>query len=81
MPTDPAGMVARGGCKPTIHGSTSGFASNDARFLAMYRLITMGTGNGQHMSNLLERGNFNWYYKPQADALFSIPPGFTQSAP
>jgi hypothetical protein len=76
---DATSMVVRGGCKPRMHSSTNGMTHEDDRFLEMYLLTTFGMGNGQSMNNLLERGNVQWFYKPKADELFSIPPGFTQA--
>ncbi|HVS47248.1 MAG TPA: hypothetical protein VMS32_11385 [Verrucomicrobiae bacterium] len=77
---DATSMAVHGGCKPRMHSSMNGMTREDDRFLEMYLLTTFGMGNGQSMNNLLERGNVQWFYKPKADELFSIPPGFTKAA-
>ena len=82
MPSRPEAMVASGGCKPTIHGAVAGAALPGAgTLLAMYRLRTTSSSQmrGHAMSMLTERGNVAWLYKPQADPLFTIPPGFTEA--
>jgi len=76
----PVDMVVQGGCKPTMHGSASGmYWMNSNGKLEMYNRMTMlsGESSGQFQS-VTQRGNVVWLTKPQADALFSIPPGFTQ---
>ncbi|MBV9717765.1 MAG: hypothetical protein JOZ77_00435 [Candidatus Eremiobacteraeota bacterium] len=72
--------VTRGsGCVPRMHGSGVGALNNGDR-LAMYRLMSMGAGatDGRSFKSLVEAGNVRWLDRPEAEALFSIPPGFTQ---
>jgi hypothetical protein len=75
------GGTASGGCKPTFHGSSTG--SNpmaDSDKLEMYDLRQFNGGQmgGQAPSLLTERGNVDWYLRPQAETLFAPPPDFTQ---
>jgi len=77
--------ISSGGCKPTMHSQTTGNPmANTSDFLEMYLLTTMHQGaassGGSGFSQLLERGNVDWLYKPQADPLFEVPPGFTQAS-
>jgi len=77
----PVDMVVQGGCKPTIHGSATGmYWMRAGDKLEMYNRVTMLSGQsaGQFQS-VMQRGNVLWLTKPQADALFSVPPGFTQT--
>jgi len=82
--SSPREAMASGGCKPRFRsGGTSNPMSDTSQFLEMYMLTTMhqgaaGTRGG--FSQLLERGNVDWYYKPQADPLFEIPAGFTKAS-
>lgn len=80
MPTVPGAMTS-GGCKPTFHGSVTGNPMTGGDLLEMYLLTQtgMGGGGGQTSGQLLERGNVDWYLKPQADALFTWPPDFTKA--
>ncbi|HEY9084765.1 MAG TPA: hypothetical protein VIN40_02300 [Candidatus Tyrphobacter sp.] len=84
VPTSPQEYVVRGGCRPRFHGSASGmsaFGSHDTGSrLAMYTRMRFGAGQtqGQGMQMVTESGNVRWLYKPEADAFFSIPPGFTR---
>ncbi|HEX5274133.1 MAG TPA: hypothetical protein VFW34_02525 [Candidatus Rubrimentiphilum sp.] len=80
-PATPVDMVVQGGCKPTMHGSATGmYWMRTGDKLEMYNRMTMLSGQsaGQFQS-VMQRGNVVWLTKPQADALFSIPPGFTQA--
>jgi len=80
-PSTPVDMVVQGGCKPAMHGSSSGlYWMRSSDKLAMYERMTMisGESSGQFQS-VTQRGNVMWLTKPQADALFSVPPGFTQA--
>ena len=78
MPTGMAGGGGSGGCKPTFHGSMSGNPMVSSDMLEMYLLTQTGMGGGRSGGTLLERGNVTWYYKPQAEALFTPPPGLHQ---
>lgn len=69
-------LGARGGCKPTVH-ATGGLDISD-RFLEMYLKTSFAAGNGGSSASVIERGNVKWLYEPQAEALFSVPAGFTQ---
>jgi hypothetical protein len=79
-PYTPQSVVVHGGCKPRMHGQFSGgaFTSNT---LEMYLKTTMamGSGGGQAgFASVTERGNVKWLSEPAAEALFSVPPGFTK---
>jgi hypothetical protein len=67
----------RGGCQTRMHvnGAISGF--NDFDHLVMYSRMSMGRSNG--VGIVVERGNVKWLSGSAADALFTIPAGFTQS--
>ncbi len=79
------GMMARssgGGCEPRMHlrGSLAGV--NDGDRLVMYLRMQFGqadSSNGGGMNMVVERGNVKWFGGPDADALFTIPAGFTES--
>lgn len=77
VPTTPDAVVVHGGCKPRMHGSMSGFGSMSDR-LEMYLKMTYGGQGARAPAMVTERGNVKWYQQPQADALFSVPPGFTK---
>lgn len=83
-PVSPQQYITRGGCVPHFHGSISGLPgmTNSGDKLAMYRQMSVSGGqmtpNGQSFKTVTEDGNVVWLSKEQADALFSIPPGFTQ---
>jgi hypothetical protein len=80
-PSTPVDMVAQGGCKPNIKGSMTGaYWMRSSGRLEMYNRMTMLSGEsaGQFQS-VTQRGNVLWLTKPQADALFSVPPDFTQA--
>jgi hypothetical protein len=77
-PYSPESVVVHGGCKPRMHGSASGagFTSNT---LEMYMKMTMGTGQGgAGFASVTERGNVKWLMESAAEALFSVPAGFTK---
>jgi len=40
--------------------------------------VASGNQGGSGFATVTERGNVKWYEQPQADALFSVPPGFTK---
>ena len=79
-----------GGCKPTMHvqGGAGGFM-DDLNKLVLYRRMMMGDFAIQsdaadmqihnRMAMVTERGNVAWLSGAPADALFAIPPGFTQA--
>jgi hypothetical protein len=69
--------ASRGGCEPRMHvsGTPSGF--NDFGRLVMYS--RMGFGQNNAMAMVVERGNVTWLSGGDADALFTIPPGFTRA--
>ncbi|HTX58823.1 MAG TPA: hypothetical protein VMH02_04025 [Verrucomicrobiae bacterium] len=81
-PENPASMASRGGCKPTmhLHGSPSA-AFGEMDRLIMYSKMAMSGGGDQSrmggFSFVTERGNVKWLSGAAADALFTIPPGFT----
>ncbi len=83
MPTSPQESLSYGGCRPRLHGSASGmsmFGSGSSSRLAMYMSMSFGGAQtqGQRVETVTEAGNVRWLFKPEADALFSIPPGFTR---
>jgi hypothetical protein len=74
-----AAMSAQGGCKPTMHvtGQGSNLVEPGDR-VVMYRLMAMpSVGRG---SMVVERGNVKWLSGADAEALFTIPEGFTQAS-
>jgi len=83
----PVGMISQGGCQPRMHAQVQGmgmFGGGNGK-LVMWSLMQMGSMNNAAMSAnmkgggmLTERGNVKWFSGADADALFSIPPGFTQ---
>jgi hypothetical protein len=79
VPTNPESVIVHGGCKPRMHNAIAGFGSISDR-LEMYLKMTAGSGgqNGGGFATVTERGNVKWYQQSQADALFSVPPGFTK---
>ncbi len=78
----PQGTIVRGGCKPTFHGSVSGesLMTGNSNDLGMYRRATYGgaQSNGNNLGFVTEAGNVRWLYRADAEALFTIPPGFTR---
>lgn len=82
VPTTPTDVVVRGGCKPRMTGSAGGaFGAYESDKLEMYSRLTMTSGQGAGRFNTVtQRGNVKWLEKAQADALFSVPAGFTQSS-
>lgn len=79
------GMMSRssgGGCEPRMHFSGSLAGVNDGDRLVMYLRMQFGQAdspNGGGMNMVVERGNVKWFSGPDADALFTVPAGFTQS--
>ncbi|MHB8433241.1 MAG: hypothetical protein ACYC8W_06275 [Candidatus Tyrphobacter sp.] len=75
--------IVHGGCRPRIHGNASGMSllSGTSSRVTMYRRIVYGgeQTQGQRFGMVTEAGNVRWLYKPEAEALFSIPPGFTRT--
>jgi hypothetical protein len=73
------GVILGGaGCDPRVHvsGTLSGYS--DAGRLLMYWLEFPLTPAG--FSVVIERGDVRWLSGAAANALFTVPPGFTQSA-
>ncbi len=80
VPTSPESVIVHGGCKPRMHGAMSGLGVTSNR-LEMYLKMTMAMnerGPGGGFASVTERGNVKWFEQPAADALFSVPPGFTK---
>jgi hypothetical protein len=73
----PETAMAQGGCKPTMHMANNGSGREPSDKLYMYDRMTMDM-QGHPFSTVVERGHVDWYLTPEADALFSIPPGFTK---
>jgi hypothetical protein len=78
------GMMTRasgGGCEPRMHVNGTMSGMNEGDRLVMYMRMAMGQSEGQGggMNMLVERGNVKWFSGGPADALFAIPPGFTQA--
>jgi hypothetical protein len=80
LPSNPSEAAARGGCKPTMHGSASGMPSlaGNGSKLEMYYLLSMSS-NGRNFGSLTQRGNVAWLLQAQTDPLFAIPDGFTEA--
>jgi len=83
VPTSPENYVVHGGCKPRMHGSAAGMAAIfDSTKLEMYLKMTMASGGdgrpGEGLATVTERGNVKWLPQTEADALFSVPPGFAK---
>lgn len=80
---DPSSVVVHGGCKPTMHTSGTGAGMFEMDKLVMFSKMSFNAAGGQsHMggfAQVTERGNVKWYSGAAADALFSIPPGFTKA--
>lgn len=78
--SSPQAYVARGGCSPRMHANAGSAMMLDTNRLAMYRFTSFGQQqNGENVGALTEAGNVRWLYRSEADALFSIPAGFTQT--
>ena len=83
------GRSPGGGCRPTMHlqgsGSAIGWSENTLGRLVIYQRASMGAGNPDQqdrtagMAMVTQRGNVTWLSGAPAEALFTIPPGFTQS--
>ena len=85
-PMEAAGAT-QGGCKPTMTGQngnfdmdTMGLGVGASNSLVMFSSMTADVGGQQAhgFGTYVERGNVKWFGGPAADALFAIPPGFTQ---
>jgi hypothetical protein len=78
---DPSSVV-NGGCKPTMHANGAG-AAFDTDKLVMYSKMTVNPGGGDPrmgaFAHVTERGNVKWLSGASADALFTVPPGFTKA--
>jgi hypothetical protein len=83
VPQSPAEAVSSGGCKPRMHvdgaGVGAGFGDSGRQLVMYLRMNMQGGSGGGGMSMVTQRGNVKWLYTPQAEALFSVPPGFTQT--
>lgn len=79
VPTTPEDVVVHGGCKPKMTGSMSGaYWMHEGDKLEMYSRMSMISGEGAgRFDAVTQRGNVTWLQKAQADALFSVPAGFT----
>ena len=78
--TSPESAIIHGGCKPRMHGSMAGLGVTSNK-LEMYLKMTMAMNErspGGGFASVTERGNVKWLEQPAADALFSVPPGFTK---
>ena len=69
-----------GGCKPKVIVHQSGSVRPDPNKLAMYRMSSFGTAQGQGGAMVLERGHVTWLYNPDIPPLFEIPKDFTQQS-
>ncbi len=80
VPTTPADVVVRGGCRPKMTGSMSGaYWTHEGDKLEMYSNMTMTSGQAAGKFNTVtQRGNVKWLSKAEGDALFSVPAGFSQ---
>jgi hypothetical protein len=83
MTDNPTSVVVHGGCKPKIHTSGNGAGMLEMDKLVMFSKMGFSAGSGDaHMAGfaaVTERGNVKWYSGAAADALFTIPPGFTKA--
>lgn len=78
---------SRGGCTPRVHGRMEGsglaFDSELGNRLALYVLSQFGGSSGSDapagLMMAIQRGNVHWLSGPTAEALFAVPPGFTQA--
>ena len=82
-PTSLQRAASQGGCRPHMvvkRGVSMANAMGQGKLLTFYRLMQMegGASQGSGFGSLLERGNIRWLYKPEAEALFSVPPDFTK---
>jgi hypothetical protein len=93
-PSDMVSMHDGGGCKPTMHikADITGmdFGENALGKLVLYSRMSFGGASGtpaadvatqqpNNMAMVSERGNVKTLSGADADALFAIPPGFTQA--
>jgi hypothetical protein len=92
VPSSPTSYVVHGGCKPRMHGALqsaagNAFGSMDSRFLTMYLSTSFGAGSSsgggppgamRGFGTVTERGNVKWLDDAAAQALFSVPAGFTK---
>jgi hypothetical protein len=87
-PMQAAGAM-QNGCKPTIAATengnfdmdTMGLDVGSSDNLVMFSRMSADLGRqGQAFGMFAERGNVKWFGGPAADALFTIPPGFSQAA-
>jgi len=84
---NPSSVIVHGGCKPTIHysGAGAGAGMMEMNTLVMFSKMSLnsagssGDGRMAGFAVITERGNVKWISGPSADALFTVPPGFTKS--
>jgi hypothetical protein len=79
---NPSDVVVHGGCKPKMHVSGTGTGMMDMDKLVMFSKMSFNAAGGaeSHMGGfaaITERGNVKWLSGAPADALFTVPPGFT----
>ncbi len=81
VPRTPVEAVVRGGCKPAIRGNVAGaYWNRPSAGLEMYSRMEMASGqDDRSFQTVIQRGNVISLNKAQADALFGIPAGFTQT--
>jgi hypothetical protein len=81
---NPSDVVVHGGCKPKMHVTGTGTGMLEMNNLVMFSKMSFnaaaGGGGDSHMGGfaaITERGNVKWLSGAPADALFTVPPGFT----
>ena len=81
--SDPSSIVVHGGCKPTMHTSGNATGVFDMDKLVMFSKMTFAPAGGESrmggFAQITERGNVKWSSGAAAEALFTIPPGFTKA--
>lgn len=81
--SDPSSVVVHGGCKPTMHTSGNAAGIFDADKLVMFSKMTFAPAGAESrmggFAQVTERGNVKWSSGAEAEALFTIPPGFTKA--
>jgi len=81
---NPTDVVVHGGCKPKMHVSGTGTAEMEMDKLVMFSKMTFNAAGGGNphpggFAAVTERGNVKWLSGAPADALFTIPPGFSKA--
>jgi hypothetical protein len=81
--SDPSSVVVHGGCKPTMHTSGNAAGIFDADKLVMFSKMTFAPAGAESrmggFAQVTERGNVKWSSGAEAEALFTIPAGFTKA--